>query len=226
MMKEQKNVTLCISLSLYGLEPQTIEFKYLTSTLERVDKMTYAYLNKEDFFNNKKSEILKRLRLEEKNYNIHIQPTDIELNGEIYVLKEEKQIHPLFQEITRKSQIIRLEDLIKKRMLEGNLISLYICDKKRQANDEYESIFVGCPEVLLIKLEMNSLKVKDIENIWDFLKTKKRIYSIMRLLLLKAPMFIIEEKFNTDIPLLEECYHVKSSDDQKLEKYRYPYKND
>lgn len=223
----EQNIALCIDLILYGLEQKEIEFKYTIASIEHIDKITYSYKNEGEFFERKKSEIIKRILANSATYDIKIRPIDIEMGeNKIYIRKEDRKIHPLFQEIKMKEANVKLEDLIKKRMFDGNLYQLYLCDKKRKSDSSFESIFEGCATNLLERIELDLCSSEDIEYIWDFFKTKHRLYSIMRLLLLKAPLSVMEEKFVLEIPLVEKMYSSSREEGPRLERYRYPYNDD
>lgn len=220
-----RNVTLYVNLVLYGLEPQNILYVFTHANLGQVDKLTYSYKNADEFFEAKKNELLNRLRKEALNKGT-IPPTDIELGSEgVYISKGERKILPLFKEIQVKGIEIKLEDLVKKNMLNGNLLTLYICDTKRQFDQEYVSIFKIYPKYLLEKIALDCCDKEDINMIFEFMKSDERFFSIIRFLLRKGTPNELEEKFMTDIPN-QKGVHQNLEKSSKLERLRYPYIDD
>lgn len=220
---ENQSVTLYIDLMLYGLESKQILFAYKIDQLNEIDKLTYNYTDEKAFFEYKRAEVMKKIKLQATYYNINILPLDIELGtNKIYIQKGKKKIRPLFQNIQFKNQSVSLDDLLKKKLMQGKIVDLYHCDKKRQSYSEYQSIFEECPFITLEKLEWNIYDNKDIEYILEFLKTKDRVYSIFRWILSNSSGIELEESFMNDIPLTENKRNVKT-EERKREKYRYPY---
>lgn len=223
----QNNIVLCIDLVLYGLEPKNIKYVFSQTSLDQLDQITYMYKNAEEFFEAKKKDILNRLKKEASNYDILLPPTDIELGKEsIYIEKNGRKILPLFKKIKVKDLEIKIEDLVKKRMLGGNLYRLYECDTKRQYDQEYESVFKNCPVKLLERIALNCYNINDIDIAWEFFQSKTRFYSLVRFLLSNGTSEELENIFITDIPLFESIHQPIRDESQKLERYRYPYIDD
>lgn len=224
IIMNSQQVFLHIDILLFGLESKRIDFEYKKDQLSAIDKLTYFYRNEEEFFESKKEELMNKIKAQSALYNLQIQPVNIELgSNKIYIQKGEKKIHPMFQELQVKNQTLKLEDIIKKRMINGSLNNLFKCDKNMQAISEYQSIFEGCSEIVLDKLELNLCDKEDIDYLFAFFKSKNRAYSIFRLLLLKESAEDMEKKMITDLPFVEIEYTKPIDNSSKLERYRWPY---
>lgn len=181
-------VALTIDINAFGLEPpKNIQYEFMISTLQYLDSITYNYPNAENFFKEKYSKILDILQHTYKKYGMQLAPTAIEMGPKkICIVKsDETKIQPLFQTINKDGNVYSLEDLIKKRMYNGNLKMLYECDKEQQSDPDYISIFSDIPSIILQKLEVNLLEEKDIELFLQNLKENPEYLSLARLLLLK-----------------------------------------
>ena len=213
---------LVVYLKLLGLIRKKIEYIYKIDTLEAIDKLTYPYKNAEEFFRKRKKDILRGLILEKRKYDIEINPEDIELEyNQIYTLKKDKKIRTLFQEITYKENIIKLEDLIKQRMLNGSLKQLYVCDKIAEKNEKsYESIFKNYN----IKMLEKSFTIEDIKKILLYLKRDYRFYLIIRFLLLKENNEKNKEEFLNQIIIMKNPENIETC--EILKRYRTPYLED
>ena len=222
-------VNLVINLELYGFENTTIHFVYKIDYLEYIDRLTLMYLNEEQFFQKNKKEILRKLCEQKKYYQLELNPIDIEMCEEkIYIIKENKKIRALFQEISYKNNRIPLENIIINIMLGHSLTELYESDLQMQLDYEYLSLFKNLPKSIMNKLKLSSifpeykLKIEDIEFIWTELKKDNRIYIIIRLLLANENKSQIMDAIKNN--------QIKSSSSsishKKVIKYRFPYKDD
>lgn len=230
--------TLVIDINAFGLEPtKRIQYKFMTFSLSYLDSITYAYLNAESFFKEKHAKILEKLQHSYKEYGMQIAPTAIEMGpNKIYIIKsDQKEIQAIFQTINKNDSVYGLEDLVKKRMYNGNLKMLYLCDKEEQRDPDYLSIFSTIPPLLLQKLEVDIISKEDVELFWQYLKVKPEHLSLIRLFLLKGTDLEKREMYQLEIRRLAE--HVKGdhlknkiSDEEVYPKntrlYRFPYNDE
>lgn len=185
-----KYCSLIVQVKAYSITPQEIEYPYKTDYIEKIDKMTYQYTNKFDFFNKNKKEILENLNKNKEKYNLLFDVTDIELL-DIIINKEERPVIPLFQEIfmekrkegQNQTYKIKIDDLLLKMMVE-KIYLLYQLDKKCVMEGNYESIFKNFAPPILEKLETEFfISPKELMEILASWKRKGRFFQIARFLL-------------------------------------------
>ncbi len=224
--------TLIMHLKLHGLdEKKSIEYEYISAPLTNLDKFTLSYLSAHEFFKQEKEKVLNELSKEKvmEKYDIKIAPVDIEME-KVFIKTDEKNLWALFQNILYKEEMINLENLIKQMMLNGTLYNVYLCDKIRQQNPEYESIFNGCDEPWLFAIEVALDNESIIEKVWNSLKKQKRFYSIIRFLLVLEPLSTMEEKFNKTVPLVDNPYKKAEEQNKRsrniMPEIRTPYKEE
>lgn len=221
---------LIIDLELIGfVNNNKINYSYEKLPLKNMDLLTYKYINSRDFFEKNKKYILRKLIYEKEKYGLEIAPIDIDLGSEgVYILKKEKKIRALFQEISFKGQILKLEDVVKNRMMKGNLNILYKCDKLASHNENYQSIFMDIDPSIKERLDfvlsgLTNFDTEEIEAIWQFLKKDERIPSIIRFLLTKESVEDMFKLFQNTI--LKIVVKNQSDEENNLKRYRSPYKD-
>lgn len=220
---------LIMDIKLIGFEPKNIEFVYLCSSLENIDQTTYQYLNDEAFLREKQEKILKRISNEKQKYGIGINPTSIEFNtNRMYIQRGDTRLNPIFQNTRIREKAIDTELLLKTFALQGSLKNLYLCDKKYAKSEKYKSIFSECPPTLLEKMELDVLTSEDFDSIWKTVKliNKPRIFSIMRFLLSKDSLEVMEEKFAFFMPELAKIHNGDEEKDVIRKQIRSPYNDD
>ena len=219
------SVKLIIHINAYGLESQEIDFIYLEDSIEKIDNLTLKYLNDELFFLKNKESILLKIKMAKNKYGFSISPVDIELGAQkIYILKGNRKIRTLFQEITFRNQIVALEDLIKNNLKIGGLRNLIKCDQYFMSKDEYVSLFANCNKRIIYSLTFDLITNGLIEELYDYFKIQKYFSKLIRFLFIKEQDFsIILEKFLNinNISNYRENNHII-----KYEKILLPYKDD
>lgn len=222
-MKE--NVKLIICLKVCSLIPKNIEFVYTRMNLNNIDEFTYPFQNEEDFFNNNKSAIFYEVRKKANFYDIDIDPTDIYLNTDvknsIFLLKRDKKVKALFQNIKCGNKEYLLEELVKSRLKNNMLRVLYIFDERGMKDTNYESIFKSCDNRVYALIKGDLIEDKVVDYIWTFFKTKNRFYAILRFILSSGDEYILWNIYTKTISLKEnydERAYVRS---RKSKKYWY-----
>ena len=111
--------------------------------------------------------------------------------------------------------------------MHGNLKTLYECDKKRKDMEDYDSFFVGLDDSLLERIEIDAYNANDVLLVWNFIKSSKRKYPLMRFLLASPKDNDFSEKwdlFNETIPSKEVIYQERPVLSRETEHvYRHPY---
>lgn len=212
--------TLYLELYLIGLESKVVIFEYPLKTLGEIDALTMKYQNKQDFFDDQKEPILRRLNRQKQKYGITIDPIDIELS-DIYLKKQEKRIAILFQKLKSNNQEFEILELIKRKLFHGKIFTLYEADKLNQQNANYETLFDDSPKEFLENLEISVFKSRDLTIFWEQLIRKKRFPAVIR--------FIMSNPSKPeDIPLRENlAERVKNENIHSRERIYYtPYKDD
>lgn len=223
----EKMCSLIISVEVYSFFNQTNDYVFLKAPLERIDEETYFYEDAKSFFESNKKNIYLKIRNEFERENC-CSLTDISLgvNG-VYIEKDGKRIRPLFKKIDIGDRQYNLEDIILKRLYDGNLKILYLCDSLRSINGDFDSFFKSSDVDILNRIEPEDGNIEDIRIIWERLKNSKRIYSLMRFLLFdpnKVDFYIAKDYFFENIPNREK--QRESSNYVPKVSYRSPYKDD
>lgn len=223
-------VSLIIHLKIYGFVEQTREITFTSDVLSTIDKLTFPFENANDFLE-KNQEIIRKKLEKESNLNEIIAYTDfIELNTKVknplYIVKENRNIQPLFQNIIFQRKQENLESLIKNRLKNNWLKTLWTLDCEAKTTLEYESIFKDCDRKVLAKIKANLLNEEDIRSIWEFFKTKNRFYDIIRFLLLEGDELTLTSYFLENFPFKEYETGRDFTRSRKVVEYRFPYKDD
>lgn len=212
---------LVINLHTIGLEEQDVELVYRQNYLNELDKETYAYQNELDYFYQNKKEILDKFNLEREKYDIIFEVIDIKLN-KIYIKKSKKRIQPFFKSATIKERTYKIEDILMKKIAEGNLFCMYQLDKERGKEEDFESIFEGLSSWMLECLELKIFNFQEFSCMLNNFKTKKRFFSIARFLLSK-PEELTMENFKKTIPAYEVRRKSEEENDAIVRKQWLPY---
>ena len=167
---------LIINLHIYGIEKQDIELPYKRNYINELDKETYFYQNEEEYFNANKENILKVLNQKKEEYGLIFEVLDICLN-KLYIRKPEKNIQPLFQTIKIREDEYKIEDVLMKKIAQGNLFCIFQLDKERVKEEEYESIFQEISPWMLECLELKIFHTLEFRHLLEDFKTKKKIFS-------------------------------------------------
>lgn len=196
---------LKVSTEILSFLNHTDEIPQMSATLDRIDEMTYSYENAQSFFDYFIKSNKRRISDDFERENGY-SPTGYLLgeNG-IYVLKDGQKKRALFQNIQIGDKEYPLEEIILSRLFNGNLTQLYLCDKFRNSQGEYDSLFAGLDNQYIEKLELTICDARDIRMIWNFLKNSKRKYQIMRFVLpdLKKYEGDLNDLFYKEIPAHE-----------------------
>lgn len=206
-MEDKAKLIICLKINKLNIENFKLEFTKMT--LNNIDQLTFHYQNEEEFFASYKSVIYKELKRKKSFSELEFLPEDIELNTDnrdcIYISKGKKKIRALFQNIKIKNESISIEDLVKNRFIENQMLRmLYICDGEALRNDpEYESIFKGCKNMVFARIKANFIRDIDIEYIWNFLKNKNRFFPVLRFLLVDGDLNFLINNYIEKVPIKE-----------------------
>lgn len=227
----RSDAKLIVDLKVYGFEQRNIQFVYKLDTLENIDLLTYPFSNEKEFFEAKKSEILNKLNKELNVYGFQFPISTIELDEEIsypiFIVREAKKKQVLFQWIKVQNKEYLIEDLAKIRLLKNKAYHLFFCDEIASQDINYESIFAFCNKNIYMKIKTNLLKKEDIENFFEFLKTKRRYFSILRFILSSKELEELIEIYLETVPKKEnkeERNSIRSREKSRV--YQFPYKED
>lgn len=222
---------LIVSVEVYSFFNYTQDYVFMRDSLSKIDEKTMYSLDASSFFKSYEKFIYSRIRdLFEEEHGFS--PTDIALGeGGIHVNKPDGEpIRALFKKIDVKDKQIDIEDIIMNRMMQGNLKTLYQCDKARNTSDDYDSLFAGLDENLLERIEIDAYSACDVKLIWDWIKTSNRKYPLMRFLLNNPNNNDYSEMrdiFNETIPSKERIHEERAVLYRKNEyTYRSPYNDD
>lgn len=221
---------LIICLNIYGFVEQTRKLNFITDSLGSIDKLTFPFEDANDFVEKNKEKIRKKLEKESGSNEIIAYTDFIELNTEtrnpLYIVKENKKIQPLFQNILFQGKQENLEALIKNRLKDKWIKSLWNLDCEARKTLEYESIFKDCDRRILAKIEADLVNEEDIQYIWKFLRMKNRFYAILRFLLLEGDAVTLASYFLNNFPFKEYETEREYTRIKKIGEYRSPYKDD
>lgn len=223
---------LKISIEVLSFFNETNDYIYFQGPLDEIDKQTYIYQDAPRFFNAKKKYIEGQIRGVYEREHVY-SPTGINLGGNgVYIVKcennEEKIIRPLFKKIDVGEQRYDLSDIIKNRLYKGNIRKFYECDQFREALGDYDSFFVGLDNTLLSRIMTDNYCKNDVIWVWEWIKNSKRIYPLMRFLLMDLKHFNgdLNKYYYEKIPAKENPTIVSTQSDERLYTYRSPYKDD
>lgn len=219
---------LIISIEVYSFFNYTQDYVFMRDSLDKIDDTTMRSLDASSFFKAHEKFIYSRIcsSFEEK---YGFSPTGIALGKDgIRINKPNgEQIRALFKKIDLNNCKIDLDDIIMNRMMHGNLKTLYECDKKRKDMEDYDSFFAGLDDSLLERIEIDAYDANDVVLVWNFIKSSKRKYPLMRFLLDSPKDNDFSEKwdlFNETIPSKEVIYQERPVLSRETEHvYRYPY---
>lgn len=221
---------LWINLNVYLMGPESKDFVLRWGNLNEIDSYTYRYQDKFALFEKEKEELLKKVRASYMQ-DFGLAPTDIELGKKgIYVIKDGEEKQALFQNIVLDDLSIPLEAVVLDRMVKGNLITFYKCDKRRMVDDSYQSFFDNFGYNMIDRLELECPTKQDISVFYNSILNKNRFYQAIRFLLIKPNSSSIEEayeKFLSYVNLYEVTPNAgERHNHEETYYYRYPYKND
>lgn len=203
-------VTLNLVIETISFPSARVTLAFIQDTLENIDRITLKYLNKEEYFNHKKPQLLNEIK-EKTNLII----SDIYLK-EIYIETNEKRISPLFEQISYKDKYIPLDDIIKYRLMQGNLEKLYKISQELNNS----KLFANIPEEILEELNNHYLTPRIINIFFENIKTSPDYYKLVRILLLNTTLEKLKFKYQK---YLDETKETKKHTLTKS--IRLPYKD-
>lgn len=222
---------LIISIEVYSYFNITQDYVFMRDSLSKIDEKTMSFFDASSFFRFHEKYMHGRIRgaFEEDH---GFSPTGIALGEDgIYIKKPDgNPIRALFKNIDSKDKRIALDDIIMNRMLQGNLGTLYQCDKLRNTNGNYNSFFYGLDDSLLERIEIGAYNAEDVKFIWEWIKSSNRKYPLIRFLLNNPDNYSFSEMndiFNETIPSKERTREERTFSSKPIEyTYRPPYNDD
>lgn len=221
-MKEK--ASLVLNINVISMEPTVVFFLYKSDSLEGLDRETFNYQNEKEYFLKNRKNILKKLKLETLKYNLETIPYDIALNN-IWIELNNKKIRSLFSNIKMQDTYIPLEDIIKRKLWQGNLARLYQIDKYFTSNPKYTSLFNDFNAEQKMLLEQHYMTPEIVSQFWQYIERHDCFYHLLRIFLANTYNEMYEKFINSDIiKKQEKIEEVKEP--RHILKKRLPYKDD
>lgn len=216
-MGEQQGV-LMINVDIYSFIHTNQDIVLMSGSLASIDRFTTKYENANELYEANKDRIEYLVKTAFYKENMYY-PENFSLGDKGITLKKgNRYIMPLFKTIKG----YKLQSILIKYMLDGNLEKLLMCDCRRTTSGDYDSIFYNfLPRFISFDVARNALKI---------LYEDPRFYHVMRFLLGSLADYSDDEIYEmfcnivpARVPRNEETNSDENNDYGYY--YRYPYRD-
>lgn len=234
-MATKELCSLIVKLELKPWYSEPKEYVIYKGSLNAIDNYTMKYQDKYALYGAVKEELVPKINRDSIDA-FGLVPIEINLiKPGIFVRKADKDVRALFEFMDYGGNVYSLFSLVLSAMMKGGLKALYLCDKRRSDDPNYQVIFKDNLKYIGERIEIDATVESDYVHVLNELETRRKYSEIVRFLLkflqMKPEDLDSDEIYSMFLADVsdEEHYDFSSITTQKEDSkgyyYRYPYKD-